>query len=546
MSIGLGCIDGVEVELWDECYNIETTTFINFSYQEGSDYPPLSGEIPPEIGELINMTDLYLGGNELTIIPPEIGNLVNLQSLYLYGNQFTSIPQEIGNLINLRTLDIDYNQITELPDELFFLSNLELLRLEYNQLSGEIPSEIGYLINLEYLYLRDNQFSGQIPLEIGNLTNLNGLFLYNNQLTGEISDSLCSIQFIGLSGNNFNTQSNSCLVYMFDRSYKINSTYDLQLGQSGLEGEIPPEIGDLVNLRTMTLSLNQLTGPIPSEIGNLTKLTNLYLYDNQLSGEIPESIGNLINLEYLYLKNNQLSGEIPSSIENLTNLGILELSGNLLTGSIPFISGIVNMNLDNNNLNTDNHSWMFPYIDPDLWSGPGNSSIIVSNNQLSGEIPLEFWDMCNFNLIYFDLSYNQLSGEISQEIDDDETGLCGYVGQYPSMNLSNNELSGLLPQEICDTDRTLNIQNNYFCPSYPECLSEEEIGYQDTSNCEEECPDSIEGDLNYDGIVNILDVVSIVNCILSDSRCDICFDINYDGEINVVDIISLVNIILDI
>ncbi len=26
MSIGWGCIDGVEVELWDECYNIEETT----------------------------------------------------------------------------------------------------------------------------------------------------------------------------------------------------------------------------------------------------------------------------------------------------------------------------------------------------------------------------------------------------------------------------------------------------------------------------------------------------------------------------------------
>ena len=29
MSIGWGCIDGVEVELWGECYNIEETTIIN-------------------------------------------------------------------------------------------------------------------------------------------------------------------------------------------------------------------------------------------------------------------------------------------------------------------------------------------------------------------------------------------------------------------------------------------------------------------------------------------------------------------------------------
>ena len=72
------------------------------------------------------------------------------------------------------------------------------------------------------------------------------------------------------------------------------------------------------------------------------------------------------------------------------------------------------------------------------------------------------------------------------------------------------------------------------------------MGEQDTSNCEEECPDSIEGDLNYDGIVNVIDVVTLVTCILSDNRCDICFDINYDGEINVVDVVSLIDIILDI
>ena len=114
------------------------------------------------------------------------------------------------------------------------------------------------------------------------------------------------------------------------------------------------------------------------------------------------------------------------------------------------------------------------------------------------------------------------------------------------LSLFNNELNGEIPNSICDIidiDYII-IENNQFCPPYPECI--EYIGYQDTSNCEEECPDSIEGDLNYDGIVNILDVVTLVTCILSDNRCDICFDINYDGEINVVDIISLVNIILDI
>ena len=177
------CNEETEVELWGECYNIEETTFINFSYQEGSDYPPLSGEILPEIGQLVNITDLFFGGNDLTIIPPEIGNLINLQSLYLYDNEFTSIPSEIGNLTNLITLDIGYNQLT-----------------------GEISSELGNLTNLTSLDLGSNQLTGEIPLELGNLDNLYYLNLSDNQLSGQIPESICILSletYVGLNWNSF-------------------------------------------------------------------------------------------------------------------------------------------------------------------------------------------------------------------------------------------------------------------------------------------------------------------------------------------------------
>jgi len=53
----------------------------------------------------------------------------------------------------------------------------------------------------------------------------------------------------------------------------------------------------------------------------------------------------------------------------------------------------------------------------------------------------------------------------------------------------------------------------------------------------------ITGDINLDGSVNILDIISVVNCILSDCF-DPCSDLNDDGAINILDIINLVNIIL--
>ena len=115
------------------------------------------------------------------------------------------------------------------------------------------------------------------------------------------------------------------------------------------------------------------------------------------------------------------------------------------------------------------------------------------------------------------------------------------------LSLFNNQLSGNIPNSICNIPNIdynyIIIENNKFCPPYPDCI--EYTGYQDISSCNEECSDNIEGDLNYDGIINIIDIVTLVNCILSYNRCDICFDINYDQEINVIDIISLVNLVLN-
>ena len=117
-----------------------------------------------------------------------------------------------------------------------------------------------------------------------------------------------------------------------ESKYKVTKIY---LEYLQLTGEIPKELGKLINLRFLSLNNNQLAGEIPKEIGKLTNLKWLYLHNNQLTGEIPKEIGKLINLQWLYLNNNQLTGEIPKEIGKFTNLQSLCLDNNQLLGEIP-------------------------------------------------------------------------------------------------------------------------------------------------------------------------------------------------------------------
>ena len=63
----------------------------------------LSGEIPPELGNLSNLSELVLIDNQLSgEIPSELGNLASLTGLHLHENQLSGeIPSELGNLASL-------------------------------------------------------------------------------------------------------------------------------------------------------------------------------------------------------------------------------------------------------------------------------------------------------------------------------------------------------------------------------------------------------------------------------------------------------------
>ncbi len=75
----------------------------------------------------------------------------------------------------------------------------------------------------------------------------------------------------------------------------------------------------------LDLSINGLTGSIPPDLGNLTNLRNLSLGGNELGGEIPVSLGNLTNLELLRLDRNQLTGCIPAGLRDVADNDLAKL-----------------------------------------------------------------------------------------------------------------------------------------------------------------------------------------------------------------------------
>ncbi len=98
----------------------------------------MTGEIPPELGNLANLTELALGENQLSgEIPPELDNLANLEFLDLGENQLSGeIPPELDNLANLRWLDLGQNRLGGC------LSDLLRDRL-YNPVSGDLNYDGG-------------------------------------------------------------------------------------------------------------------------------------------------------------------------------------------------------------------------------------------------------------------------------------------------------------------------------------------------------------------------------------------------------------------
>ncbi|CAL0319645.1 unnamed protein product [Lupinus luteus] len=287
---------------------------------------------------------------------------------------------------NLEILDLSNNMIEgQLPSFGSFSNKFRVLRLRHNLLLGSVPEELlQSSLFLEELDLSGNGFTGSIS--VINSTTLNILNLSSNRLSGSLPSSLSRCKVVDFSRNMFSGDI-SVIQSWEDTLEAIN------LSSNRLSGSLPPVLGAYSKLSRVDLSLNGLTGSIPGSLVTSSSLTSLNLSGNKFTGPLPLQSSGASQillmppyhpLEYLDVSSNFLEGDLPSDISKMSGLKLLNLARNGFTGELPNeLSKLIYLG----------------YLD-------------LSNNQFTGKIP----DKLSSNLIVFDVSRNDLSGHVPENL----------------------------------------------------------------------------------------------------------------------------------
>ncbi|KAM7502796.1 hypothetical protein LguiB_001700 [Lonicera macranthoides] len=453
------------------------------------DYNNLNGSIPKSLGRLTELKELQLGSNDwegvlsqdhfqglsklkmLSIsdlnrnfvlnLSPDWVPPFSLKRIYIYnyklGPKFpkwlqtqtqldiifltnASISEAIPSWLwkmstRIRVLDLSHNQIGGiLPSSLLFRNGADI-DLSFNSLEGPLP----LWPNVSHLSLANNSFSGTIPINIGQImSKLIYLDLSSNKLNGSIPSSLGkigSLNYLSLSKNRLSGK-----VHDQWMGEKMDS---IDLSENNLSDVFPASLCSLPYLSQLKLSKNNFFGKLPFSLKNCKKLIFLDLGENKFSGSIPKLIGeSLLSLRELSMRANQFEGNITKKLCHLQELHVLDFAQNNLSGPVPTCFS---------NLNGMKSRDHFGYRQVEIF----DMDLVQKGRELRyNQLMIQL-------VIMIDLSSNNLSGDISEEI----TNLSALV----AFNVSNNHLTGKIPQKIGDMRylETLDLSSNNFSGQIP-------------------------------------------------------------------------------
>ncbi|KAL8474345.1 hypothetical protein ACS0TY_030984 [Phlomoides rotata] len=279
-----------------------------------------------------------------------------------------------------------------------------VIALELHSMGGEINPALLQLPHLNYLDLEGNYFAGsRIPEFIGSMKQLQHLNLRDSNFSGVIPPQL---------GNLTNLRTLD-LSYNYLWSENINWLSSLsQLSLLNLSGSNLSDANWLQpSLQVLHLGYCSLAEvvPWPDLFANSSSssLSNLDL--SSLLQRLTDSFGRLAVLD---LGANKLEGEIPKSLGNSSHLQIISLSDNGLRGSPDRLIGNVSCkamrSLEYVALNLNQFSGPIP----DMKFCSSLRGVSLAGNNLTGPLPLSLGELPKLEIL--DLSFNSLEGTISE------------------------------------------------------------------------------------------------------------------------------------
>ncbi|MBA0669774.1 hypothetical protein Goklo_007407 [Gossypium klotzschianum] len=269
----------------------------------------LPGSIPDWFGQrLSSLQVLDLRSCNVTgVLPSSMGNLTNLTSLYLSDNRLTGqIPSTLGQLLSLLVLDLSKNSLTgSIPPSFGSLRNLTSLDISSNSLRGSIPPGLGALSKLQTLNLSVNGLTSSIPSQLGDLDSLVDLDLSSNGLSGSVPQDL----------------------------RRLRNLQRIVLGNNGLSGSLPVNLFPAPSqLHVVVLRNNRFIGNLPQVLWSIPGLNLLDISDNNFTGELPTALDNNAIAAVLDMSRNKFYGGLTTVLRRFSSTN---LSGNYFEGRVP-------------------------------------------------------------------------------------------------------------------------------------------------------------------------------------------------------------------
>ena len=181
------------------------------------------------------------------------------------------------------------------------------------------------ILFLAFGLLANRNLTGTLPTELGTLSLLRYMFIYDNPgLEGSIPPELGNATSLEL----FHAQDCSLTGTIPDEFSKLSSLQKLVLAGNKFSGTLPLTMVRMLSAVEIDLSRNNFTGPVLPTLWRQQKLQVLLLNDNSFTGPLSPNFGDLALLERLEIQNNFLTGDLPTQLGNLRALEVLRTYGN--------------------------------------------------------------------------------------------------------------------------------------------------------------------------------------------------------------------------